>query len=131
MAWEYFLDKLQSDFGERAEKQLDIAIIWGRHAELFAYDADTQELYLESDEGKVAEKTLSGRSVRGLAGPCPCRSECEGFELLQQDDAEDFYLHLSPKDKTQLTLACYPENGNFGLRLIGTDEAAGCDQRSP
>ena len=41
VAWEYFLDKLQSDFGDRAEKQLDIAIIWGRHAELFAYDADS------------------------------------------------------------------------------------------
>ena len=59
VAWEFFLDKLQSDFGDRAEKQLDIAIIWGRHAELFTYDADTAELYLESDEGKVAEKTFA------------------------------------------------------------------------
>ena len=47
LAWEYFLDKLQADFGNRAEDQLDIAISWGRHAELFAYDDDTGELYLE------------------------------------------------------------------------------------
>ena len=47
MAWEYFLNKLQADFGNRAEDQLDIAISWGRHAELFAYDDDTGELYLE------------------------------------------------------------------------------------
>ncbi len=47
LAWEYFLNKLQADFGNRAEDQLDIAISWGRHAELFAYDDDTGELYLE------------------------------------------------------------------------------------
>ena len=47
MAWEYFLNKLQADFGNRAEDQLDIAIRWGHHAELFAYDDDTGELYLE------------------------------------------------------------------------------------
>lgn len=46
-AWSYFLDKLQCDFGDLAEAQLDIAINWGRHAELFAYDDDTGELYLE------------------------------------------------------------------------------------
>ena len=43
----YFLDKLESEFGDRAEKQLDIAIGWARHAELFAYDDDAGELYLE------------------------------------------------------------------------------------
>ena len=44
---EYFLDKLQPDFHDRTEKQLDRAINWGRFAELFAYDKDTEELYLE------------------------------------------------------------------------------------
>ena len=43
----YFLEKLEGDFGDRAEKQLDIAISWARHAELFAYDDNTGELYLE------------------------------------------------------------------------------------
>jgi NitT/TauT family transport system ATP-binding protein len=43
----YFLDKLEGEFGDRAEKQLDIAIGWARHAELFAYDDNTGELYLE------------------------------------------------------------------------------------
>lgn len=47
VAWAYFLDKLQADFGDLAEKQLDIAISWGRHAELFAYDDDAGELFLE------------------------------------------------------------------------------------
>jgi NitT/TauT family transport system ATP-binding protein len=43
----YFFDKLQGEFGDLAEDQLDIAIRWGRHAELFAYNDDTGELYLE------------------------------------------------------------------------------------
>jgi NitT/TauT family transport system ATP-binding protein len=49
VAGDYFLDQLQSDFGDRAEEQLETAISWGRHAELFAYDDDTGELYLEPD----------------------------------------------------------------------------------
>lgn len=43
----YFLDQLESEFGDRAEEQLDMAIRWGRHAELFAYNNDSGELYLE------------------------------------------------------------------------------------
>ena len=44
---DYFLDKLRPDFGDLTEVQLDTAISWGRHAELFDYDSDTNELYLE------------------------------------------------------------------------------------
>jgi NitT/TauT family transport system ATP-binding protein len=48
VAKEYFLDKLQPDFHDRTEKQLERAINWGRFAELFAFDDDTDELYLET-----------------------------------------------------------------------------------
>ena len=44
---QYFLDRLQPDFGEYASKQLDIAIDWGRYAELFAFDDATGELFIE------------------------------------------------------------------------------------
>jgi NitT/TauT family transport system ATP-binding protein len=44
----YFINELEASFGDRAEQQLEIAISWGRHAELFAYDDDEGELYLES-----------------------------------------------------------------------------------
>jgi NitT/TauT family transport system ATP-binding protein len=47
VAKEYFLDKLQPDFHDRTEKQLERAINWGRFAELFAFDDDADELYLE------------------------------------------------------------------------------------
>ncbi len=44
---EYYLDKLRPDFHDRTERQLERAINWGRFAELFAFDDDTDELYLE------------------------------------------------------------------------------------
>jgi NitT/TauT family transport system ATP-binding protein len=47
VAWDHFFDNLQDDFGDLTEEQLKIAINWGRHAELFAYDDDVDELYLE------------------------------------------------------------------------------------
>lgn len=44
---DYFLDRLKLDFGDFAEGQLEAAINWGRFAELYAFDDDTDELYLE------------------------------------------------------------------------------------
>ncbi len=44
----FFLDRLQVEFGDAASEQLDIAISWARYAELFAFDDDTKELFLES-----------------------------------------------------------------------------------
>ncbi len=40
-------DPAEYMLGDFATQQLDVAIRWGRYAELFAYDADTEELYLE------------------------------------------------------------------------------------
>ena len=38
---------LRGSFGDYAETQLDTAVNWGRYAELFAFDGDSDELYLE------------------------------------------------------------------------------------
>ncbi|MCC6187583.1 MAG: AAA-associated domain-containing protein [Anaerolineales bacterium] len=43
----YVLDRLRDEFGEYAQAQLDTAINWARYAEIFAFDDDTGELYLE------------------------------------------------------------------------------------
>ncbi len=43
----YFLERLPAEFGDAATEQLDIAISWARYAELFAFDDDTKELFLE------------------------------------------------------------------------------------
>ena len=51
---DYFVDQLQNDFGEYAKDQLDTAVDWGRYAELFAYDDNTGELFLEEDSAAKA-----------------------------------------------------------------------------
>lgn len=44
----YFTDALRPEFGDDVDHQVDLAVDWGRFAGLFAYDADTNELYLET-----------------------------------------------------------------------------------
>ncbi len=131
VAWDYFYDKLQADFGDKAEKQLDIAISWGRHAELFAYDADTEELYLESDEGNVAEKSFALAELYEAWPVLSKQERVEGFKLLQLDNAEDFFLHLSVRDKAQLTLALLPGERKLWMRLLAAEEAVEVIQEAP
>jgi NitT/TauT family transport system ATP-binding protein len=51
---EDLLEDLERSFSpEEARRQLETAIDWGRYAELYAYDADSNELYLEQ-EGEPA-----------------------------------------------------------------------------
>src|SRR5512144_1663601 len=50
IAEDYFIEQLQADFGDFAKEQLDIAVDWGRYADLFAYDEGSGELFLEEDE---------------------------------------------------------------------------------
>ncbi len=51
MPKEFFLDVLEQQFSEEeAEQQLQIAIAWGRFAELFSYDPASEEFYIEEPE---------------------------------------------------------------------------------
>jgi len=50
----YFREVLAHEFGDYAAEQLDIAIDWGRYAELFAFDDSTGELFLEPNGKPVA-----------------------------------------------------------------------------
>jgi NitT/TauT family transport system ATP-binding protein len=45
---EYFIDTLRPEFGDDTGEQLDTAINWARYGEVFAFDDDTDELYIES-----------------------------------------------------------------------------------
>lgn len=48
---EFFLDLLERFFDpEEAERQLDTLIDWGRYAELFAYDQESEQIFLEENE---------------------------------------------------------------------------------
>jgi NitT/TauT family transport system ATP-binding protein len=47
----FFLDLLEQRFSAaEARRQLDTAIDWGRYAELFGFEDDTNELFLETPE---------------------------------------------------------------------------------
>ncbi len=49
----FFLDLLEEHFSaNEAQRQLDAAIQWGRFAELFSYDADTGEVFLDQGDPK-------------------------------------------------------------------------------
>ena len=48
VAASFFLERLQAEFGDDAPQQLENAINWGRYAELFTFDDDTDELFMEA-----------------------------------------------------------------------------------
>jgi NitT/TauT family transport system ATP-binding protein len=54
---DHLLEQLEHSFSpEEARRQLDTAIDWGRYAELFAYDDDAGEFFLEEEtQGKQPE----------------------------------------------------------------------------
>ena len=45
---EFFVDALLGEFGVDADGQIDTVIDWARYADLFDYDKDSDELYLEA-----------------------------------------------------------------------------------
>ncbi|MGQ9614009.1 MAG: ABC transporter ATP-binding protein [Chloroflexus sp.] len=54
LRWEVFLAALEREFPHtEAERQLDIALEWGRYAELFAYDDAEGRFFLEAPVGTV------------------------------------------------------------------------------
>ncbi len=55
----------------------------------------------------------------------------EGFELLQRDDAEEFFLHLSAQDKAHLILALPTGERRLWMRLLAPDDAADVIQEAP
>jgi magnesium transporter len=55
----------------------------------------------------------------------------EGFEYLTRDDADDFFLQLSARDRTQLLLALPIGARRLWMRLLAPDDAADLIQEAP
>lgn len=52
--WDDYQDELEQFFPiEEAERQIEIAIDWGRHAQLYYFDDDDDALYLEQPQSDV------------------------------------------------------------------------------
>src|ERR1043166_4155962 len=123
IAWDYFHEKLEADFGDLAEAQLDVAISWGRYAELYAYDDGSGELYLENYDRKTAKKNFALTELYEAWPVLSVRERIDGFKLLQQGDAEDFFLHLTAADKAQLIWTLPAGERRPWVRLLSPDDA--------
>jgi magnesium transporter len=55
----------------------------------------------------------------------------EGFEFLQRDQADDFFLQLSARDRAHLVLALPPSERRLWMRLLAPDDAADVVQEAP
>ncbi|MCL6562214.1 MAG: AAA-associated domain-containing protein [Firmicutes bacterium] len=56
MGKDFFLDVLEGHFSpQEAERQLNAAINWGRYADLFHYDPDSEQLYWAEDQTEEVE----------------------------------------------------------------------------
>ena len=55
----------------------------------------------------------------------------EGFEYLQRNDADDFFLQLSARDRAALVLALPAGERRLWMRLLAPDDAADVIQEAP
>src|SRR5262252_4782570 len=55
----------------------------------------------------------------------------EGFEFLQREEADDFFLQLSARDRAQLALALAPGERRLWIRLLAPDDVADLIQEAP
>src|SRR5262247_1298559 len=55
----------------------------------------------------------------------------EGFEFLQREEADDFFLQLSARDRAQLALALAPGKRQLWIRLLAPNDVADLIQEAP
>lgn len=55
----------------------------------------------------------------------------EGFDLLRRDDADNFFLQISARDRAQLVLALPSGERRLWMRLLAPDDAADVIQEAP
>src|SRR5262249_7530373 len=95
------------------------------------YDDHAAELYLESDSGKTAESSFVLTELYEAWPILSLSERLEGFKLLRQDDAENFFLHLNARDKGQLILGLPIGERRLWMRLLAPEEALDVVQEAP
>ena len=82
-------------------------------------------------EERMAERNFTASELYD-AWPVPSMDErVEGFEFLQRDDADDFFLQLGARDRAQLVLALPGGERRLWMRLLAPDDAADVIQEAP
>ena len=86
---------------------------------------------LESGGDKATEKSLALADLYEAWPVLSVRERADGFLLLQQDDAENFFLHLSARDRAQLILVLPIGERRLWMRLLNPDEALDVIEEAP
>lgn len=79
----------------------------------------------------MAEKTFAPSELYEAWPVLSTEERVVGFELLQRDDAEEFFLHLSARDQAQMILALPPGERRLWMRLLPPDDAVDVIQEAP
>jgi len=79
----------------------------------------------------VADKAFSLTELYDAWPVLSFDERVEGFEFLQRDQADDFFLQLSARDRAHLVLALPPGERRLWMRLLPPDDAADVIQEAP
>jgi magnesium transporter len=79
----------------------------------------------------MAEKNFTPSELYEAWPVLSLEERVEGFEYLSRDDADDFFLQLSARDRAQLLFALPLGERRLWLRLLAPDDAADLIQEAP
>jgi magnesium transporter len=79
----------------------------------------------------MAEKNFTPSELYEAWPVLSTEERVEGFEFLKRDDADDFFLQLSARDRAQLILQLSPGERRLWMRLLAPDDAADLIQEAP
>ncbi|SRR5712692_3979327 len=79
----------------------------------------------------MAEKNFTPSELYEAWPILSTEERVEGFEYLQRNDADDFFLQLSARDRAELVLALPVGERRLWMRLLAPDDAADLIQEAP
>ena len=79
----------------------------------------------------MAERNFTASELYEAWPVLSLEERVEGFEFLNRDDADDFFLQLSARDRAQLILALPARERRMWMRLLAPDDAADLVQEAP
>jgi magnesium transporter len=79
----------------------------------------------------MAEKTFTATELYDAWPALSTAERVEGFEFLQRDDADDFFLQLGARQRAELVLAVPSGERRLWMRLLAPDDAVDVIQEAP
>ena len=80
---------------------------------------------------EMAEKNFTVAELYEAWPVLSMEERVEGFEFLPRNDADDFFLQLSARDRAELILGLPPGERRLWMRLLAPDDAADVIQEAP